>query len=191
MFEEEEEENDIAYIKRYLDKALPQEEVIRFEERLERDHAFHSLFEEMVLMIQGIRAFSRKENLDKLKALEGSMSQKKSRGLMKNISLSRSLRYWAAAAVFALLAITAVVVMQLSVKDVNELYAQNYQPFPNVFAPTVRGEATPTSLYKKAFLAYDNSNYEEAAILFKQLLNESEDSIKGRADIIHFYLGNS
>jgi tetratricopeptide (TPR) repeat protein len=71
-----------------------------------------------------------------------------------------------------------------------ELFAENFQPYPNVFEPTVRGtnEATKRS---EAFQAYEQGDYKRAVVLFDRLLQEKKEPgillLNGNANLM---LGN-
>ena len=69
-------------------------------------------------------------------------------------------------------------------RNSNNLYAEYYQTYPNVIAPTVRGEAKD-DLKANAFFAYDNENYTKSLALFTTIYNASKD------DYALFYSGIS
>lgn len=73
-----------------------------------------------------------------------------------------------AASFIGFVAIISIALFLFRDKPSEELYAQYYQPYPNIIAPTVRGEAD-TSAIAKAFDAYDTENYELSAQLFDRL----------------------
>src|SRR3546814_327297 len=88
--------------------------------------------------------------------------------------------------------IAAVLVVGLGVfwffnrpSDYGKIYAANFEPYPNIVAPTVRNLNTSESSIKKAFRHYDERDYAKAAAAFKELY--SEDKI-GYAN---FYYGIS
>lgn len=54
------------------------------------------------------------------------------------------------------------------------LFAENFEAYPNVVQPIVRGTTT-TDLKTEAFLAYENKDYDNAYIAFNQLFQESGD----------------
>jgi len=60
--------------------------------------------------------------------------------------------------------------------DYQDLYAKNFEAYPNVIAPTVRGNETPKEdKIALAFNYYDNKNYNKAAELFKSLYKETNE----------------
>lgn len=185
----EKEELEIEYVKRYLDRRLSEEENIQFKERLAVDEDFRNLYEELKIVLLGIKSYSRKKSLDKLRNVESALKEKGKKRIYMGIS--RNLRYWAAAAVFILLALTAVWIIQLGTPDSEALYTQYYQPYPNVFEPTLRGESDTLSLYEQAFAAYDQNNYTDAVQHFEELLQKDELDGGIEKDILLFYIGNS
>jgi tetratricopeptide (TPR) repeat protein len=48
------------------------------------------------------------------------------------------------------------------------IYDEFYQTYPNVVAPTVRGE-NETNIKTEAFFEYDNGNYEKSLALFSKI----------------------
>ncbi len=63
-----------------------------------------------------------------------------------------------------------------------DLYAKNFEAYPNVIVPVVRGTETPEENKKAlAFRYYDNKDYAKAAELFKTLHEETD------ADYAFFY----
>jgi tetratricopeptide (TPR) repeat protein len=65
--------------------------------------------------------------------------------------------------------------------DLEKIYNQNFEAYPNVVAPTVRDVSTSENDVQKAFSYYDNHNYKEAVKAFETL--DTEDA--------HFYLAMS
>jgi len=69
--------------------------------------------------------------------------------------------------------------------DYEKIYAKNFEPYPNIVAPTVRDSNTPESDVKTAFRYYDNRDYQKAAAAFKALFNEN------KLEYANFYYGIS
>lgn len=57
-----------------------------------------------------------------------------------------------------------------------KIYAANFEPYPNIVAPTVRDVNTSMSDIEKAFKHYDNRKYTKAAAAFKKLYAEDRTS---------------
>ncbi len=94
----------------------------------------------------------------------------------------RTWYYYAAAAVVALL--IAVKVLLPAQQNTDDLFAEYFKPYPNVFEPTVRG-TDMTTKRTEAFQAYEKKNYKQAALLFNELLATKKESE------ILFLLGNT
>jgi tetratricopeptide (TPR) repeat protein len=56
-----------------------------------------------------------------------------------------------------------------------QLYAANFQPYPNAFEPTQRDANVSRDKRATAFAAYEQKNYEVAATLFKELVAEKNE----------------
>lgn len=83
---------------------------------------------------------------------------------------------WLVAASIALIAGLSYFLIPDSATSPQELFAQNFEPYPNVVHPIVRGQEGPEP-NTKAFLAYQNGEYASAISLFTQLYTESEEPI--------------
>ena len=178
------EERDLELVSDYLYDRLNDMERLAFERRLREDESFKVFYEEIKLMIKGIGSYGRRENLQKVQLLEEVLS-KGSEDLPR--SGSRKLFYWMAAAVFALVVVSSVFLLQPSRPSALALFESYYDPYPNVFEPIERGaEEEHPSLKKKAFIAYENSRFNEASGFFETLLSTTDET--GR-DIALLYLG--
>lgn len=63
-----------------------------------------------------------------------------------------------------------------------DLYADNFEPYPNVVAPTVRGASEQVKgTMEEAFFKYDSKQYDQAADLFLELYNSTKE------DYAYFY----
>ena len=188
------EERDIAFIEDYLNKNLPAHERVRFEERLTQDEAFTALFERTSLLIQGIKSYHRKQSLEKVKALEATFSQRhpeprarRGEGPPVRSLIPRTKILWIAAAISAVLIIASVFMMRSSSPDGTVLYAEYFKPYPNVFSPSLRGDADTITPVKEAFNAYNAGSYTRAALHFKKLLSTPD---KTDSDNAKLYLAN-
>jgi len=64
-----------------------------------------------------------------------------------------------------------------------ELYAANYENYPNTVHPITRGDGN-NSLERRAFVAYESGQYKEAISLFKELAGETGTHL----GYVNFYL---
>lgn len=92
----------------------------------------------------------------------------------KKTGLKRLPARWLVAASIALIAGLAYIFMPASPTSNQDLFNQNFQPYPNVVHPVVRGEEGP-ELKTKAFVAYEKKEYTSAIALFAELYSESEE----------------
>lgn len=159
--------HDIDLIERYFDNALTPEEAHNLKDRLNKDFEFQKLFDQEKLLINTIRFQAAKKDLDFLKTVESSLRDNKTAYIRKHWY------YYAAAASVALIAL-ALWVPTFNQKP-EELYAAYFQPHPNIFEVTLRGQTDPT-LRTRAFQAYDQQDYERAAALFAEVLKEKNDA---------------
>ena len=155
--------NDIDLIERFFDSALTDQETTILNDRLKNEPELKKLFDQESLLIKAIRFESAKNNLQYLRELEESINR---RG-------KTSWYYYAAAASVALV-VAAWFLIPMMNQSPGELYTAYFEPYPNTFQPTLRGDA-PTDRRSEAFRAYDQENYQMAATLFNELLKEDKD----------------
>jgi tetratricopeptide (TPR) repeat protein len=119
-------------------------------------------------------------NLQYLKEVEGKL------GKVEEPQTSGSWYLYAAAACITLL-IVAGIFLWPSQQSTDELYAAHFEPFPNVFQPTLRTERV-ADLRTEAFGAYEAENYQRAAALFTRLNEQQSDAgilmLLGNANMI-------
>jgi tetratricopeptide (TPR) repeat protein len=166
-------------MEKYFDSQMSVEEMETFSSRLQRDTIFKSLVEREKIIIGAIRNQGLLDNLHYLKSVE-----EKIQGNHAHPSFARiqTWYYYAAAAVVLLL--VAVKVLLPSQQNSDQLFAEYFTPYQNVFEPTTRGSDLAT-IRTEAFKAYEQQEYETAAKGFTELLkaqNEPE---------ILFLLGNA
>jgi len=172
---------NIDLIERYLDEDLDPAELERFNRKLEKDPEFRRLFSEMDRLVEGIRISARKTTLEeKLENLEKSLPFRK---LQKEETPVISLRerVWKykgaiAAAIALLFVATFVLVTQDFSTDPGELYAESFEPFPNVGQGNTRsGEKKDDQ--QRAYAYYDMGRYEEALKIFNQIDMDTADKL--------------
>jgi TolA-binding protein len=103
----------------------------------------------------------------------------------KIVPLHRTYVYWAAASVLIIM-VGSLLLLRPTPTDTLALYETYYSPYPDVFSPSVRGEATPATKRAQASAAYRAGDYAEARDLFRALpaTNRQEQ------DNTRLYLGN-
>lgn len=166
-------------MERYFDSELSVDEMQTFNSRVQTDSAFKSLIEREKIIIGAIRNQGLLDNLNYLKTIEEKIQGNYSQPAFARV---QTWYYYAAAAVVALL--IAIKVLLPSQQSSEELFAEYFTPYPNVFEPTTRGSDLLTKR-AEAFQAYEQKNYKQAASLFSDLLREKNESG------VLFLLGNS
>jgi len=165
---------DIEWIERYLDRSLTAAEKLWMEKRLEEEPDLKSKFGEHKQLIEGIRYSHIQNRLEQLRALENSLPP-----ISKETKTKEVFMFWkplaAAATVMLLVTVYYLVNQTPSPQD---LYARRFQPYPNVFEPTVRGNVNAVDQRTAAFRAYDQGDYVTASRLFTELnTNKTEPGI--------------
>jgi tetratricopeptide (TPR) repeat protein len=180
---------DIEWIERYLNPGTTQEEKSLMEDRMANEPELKSKFQKHKQLIAGIRFAHLQDKVNQLRLLESSLPPIEiKRG--KEIPFASFWKPLAAAAALAVVIASYVLINQPPKPE--ELYAQYFQPYPNVFEPTLRGsEEAGLSKRSLGFRAYDQADYTKAAALFREALNEQEDPgillLLGNANLV---LGN-
>ena len=165
--------HDIELIERYFDNALSHAETADLKDRLKADPELKRLFDQEKLLVNTIRYQGAQHNLKFLKHLEKSFAQSQ-----RHLTI-KSWHYYAAAACIALL-IAAGIFLPFSQESSQELYANYFEPYPNVFEPSLRGASSlrgtvAASQRLEAFQTYEEGDYEKAASLFASLLKENKE----------------
>lgn len=172
---------DIDMTERFLNGKMAEEEKISFETRLNTDPSLGKLVEDLRLMIEGIKVSAmqttQEEKSDRLRFVAEIMDLEKDEQLpvpSNVVPPYRNKYVWLAAA--ALLLFTFSFFFNKT-QEPQQLFAANFEPYPNVFEPTVRGGTENKSDARTlAFSAYDRGDYNLAAKLFSDLLNKKEES---------------
>jgi len=122
-------------------------------------------------LVQGIRYHFLNRKLEELRALEKALPV-----VEQESATVRILHYWKpmAAAAAVLLTVTFIFLFNRS-ESPEELFARNFEPYPNVFEPTQRGNDSNADKRASAFAMYEQGKYAEAATLFNQLLSEKKE----------------
>ncbi len=165
-----ENQRDQELILKYIDKEATVEEVAEVERRLLSDPELQKMHNEYKNLPAGIRYHELTARLEQLRALEKALPPVEIETPMMRMYKSPG-TWLATAAVIALAAISFVLFNGESNAD---LYAKNFEPYPNVFEPTQRGENT-SDKRATAFAMYEQGNYERAATLFTELLAEKKE----------------
>ena len=147
-------------ISNYFEKTLSTEEQIQFDFLMETDADFAK---EVAFQKKVKRAIT---------SVERTVLKKKLQAIEETKPKLKSFKVWYAAASIVLICGLGFYFTQQSTTTIYDDY---YQSYPNVLAPTVRGENN-NDIKSEAFFEYDNGNYAKALTLFSKLYEtEKED----------------
>jgi hypothetical protein len=147
----------------YFEEKLNAEQKVRFDDLIQNDEKFKAKFTFEAQLKKAIISTKKDELRNKLKQLE----QPKKR-----------INYYAILAIAASLIIALGVfsLMQPSSSVSNDaLFAQHFEPYSNIIAPTTRGEDKKDSI-SEAFRYYDAKHYKIASKKFKTLYTKTNTS---------------
>ena len=164
-------EQDITLVERYFDAELSEVEIKNFHSRVAGDEMFRSLVQREKVIIGAIRNQGLADTLNYLKSVE-----EKIQGNLSHTFTQRpkTWYYYAAAAVVALL--IAVTFLLPSQQTSDELFAEYFTPYGNVFEPTMRSnEDAKVTRRTQAFQAYENKDYQRAEAIFTALIMEKKE----------------
>lgn len=148
-----------ALITKYFEQQLSEEEKVLFATLLQEDAAFAK----EVAYQQNVKKAIVLNEREALKhTLQSFESEKKSNKIPT--------LYWFSAAVVVLF-FGGLTWFQLKSSSPEQLYQEYYQSYPNVLAPTVRGDSE-RNLKSDAFYEYDSGNYEKSLELFSKIYKE-------------------
>ncbi|APQ19309.1 hypothetical protein A9200_01395 [Maribacter hydrothermalis] len=165
---------------KYFDGSLTEEEKVVFDQLVESDAEFKSQVE----FEKDVKSVIRnKENDSHKKKLQGFESELSGGSTQKNRTFWKPLSI--AASIALLIGVSWFVFNSDVFNGTAELYASNYEKYPNTVYTITRGDATDESLERLAFEAYETNDY-DAAITYLTELKE-----KTRLDYVDFYLGQA
>jgi len=148
-------------IEKYFAKSLNNDEQSTFDQLMQTNETF---LEQVVYEEQVQKAIT----LNERQALKEKLQSFETKKTKRNYTI------WYAAASFAVMLGIGYWTFSNDV-DTNAVYEEYYQSYPNVVAPTVRGENS-TDIKSEAFYSYDSGDYTKALMLFSRLYDtEKED----------------
>lgn len=159
-------------IDKYIQKKASTEELEEIRQLMEKDAHFR---EEVIFHLELQKAVKKDES-QKLKEHLQSLEQKKNKARFIPI-------IWKVAAVFVI-GLSLFWIFNMS-PDYEKLYTENFVPYPNIVAPTVRDLNGSENEVEKAFRYYDNADYAKAAEAFKTIYTED------KVGYANFYYGIS
>lgn len=138
---------------KYFEQQLSEEEKVLFASLLQNDAAFAKEVEYQKNVKKAIILNEREAIKQKLKSYEAKPKFRTA--------------YWLSAAV-VILFLGGLTWFQLQPSSPEKLYQEYYQSYPNVVAPTVRGDSE-RNIKSDAFYEYDSRNYEKSLTLFSKI----------------------
>jgi len=164
-----------SLIDKYFGGTLTDQERIEFDRLMESDSAFLQEVEFQRNLQQVIEVEQKQEQKKVLESIEAKLSSK--HGEVEIGRDSRSIlskRNWLVAASIALLACVggwAILNGSSNKFSVEEMYAENFEPYRNVVMPIERGgmgDGITEDFIPKGFIAYEEADYQKAEELFSK-----------------------
>lgn len=153
--------NKEELIEHYFSGQISKETFLKLKTLLEKDSAFKNDFYTQLEVQQTI---AQEKNIA-LKERLNNLDQK---------SAPKTKWYLLAAAITILIAIGSF--FYNSQPNYQDLYAKNFEVYPNVITPVVRGDEIPKeNNMSLAFGYYENEDYAKAADIFKKLYDETDE----------------
>ena len=157
----------------YFEGNLSEEEKQQFDELLANDSEFKTEFEFQKKAKVAVALSERQKLKNQLKEIENSRKQKNNNKTWLSI----------AASIVVVLSLGFIFFWNSSTTN-DDLYADFYETFPNIEAPTTRGENN-LNIKSEAFYAYDSKDYKKAIELFSEIYKVE------KTDYAIFYIGLS
>ncbi len=168
--------SDELLIDKFLSDTLSAEERLLFIERKETE-TFKVMLEEAV-----IRQLGRQQLKEKLKNI--SISQREKTPVRR---FNKYYKIFIATAAIAILLFSVSIFLEIgnTVIDIDQLYKNYYEPYPNVYSSKSSNKDSITTL-DKALQLYDEESYANAISTFEKIISESKTN-----DNITFYYAQS
>jgi len=161
--------NKEELIERYFSEQLTNEEFLELKTLLEEDAEFRADFHHQLEIQQTIAKEKSAYLKDRFKELDKKTAP-------------RPKWYQLAATVAILIGIGLGYIFFSGQTDYQDIYADNFEAYPNVVSPTVRGHSnTDNQDMQSAFRLYDSQQYAKAAHLFGELYKDTQK------DYAYFY----
>ena len=127
-------------------------------------------------LLSDLKIVTELEDKTDLKNLLKETEAKLKQGETKVIPLFKKAKFWiAAASIVLVVAIGITSLLNPFSPSLDELYAENFEPYKNVVNPSVRSDED-IDAEKQAFITYENGNYSEALTQFKALYEDTSKS---------------
>lgn len=163
--------NNSDWIDAYFAKTLSEFESLEFKKMLAEDESLREEFEFQKSLKAAITLNAREEVKKALQLENDKLSIRKP--LWPKLTIAASI----------IILLGGTFFMLNKSNPTESLFTENYEVYPNVVAPTIRGNSDESTL-ALAFWAYDNFEYDQAAKLFTQLIENKYSDAS-----IRFYRG--
>lgn len=161
--------NKEELIERYFSNQLSENEFQQLELLLQEDAELRKNFYNELKIKQAITQEKHESLKERLQKLEKKPTSKKS--------------WYLYAAAVAILIVISSLFYNLPTND--QLYAENFEAYPNVINLPTRSEVDPENKEIEAFRLYDAEEFNKAAVAFQDLYDKKEK------DYLRFYQGVS
>ncbi|HQV34938.1 MAG: hypothetical protein KA215_02090 [Flavobacterium sp.] len=148
-----------ALLNKYFEQRLSEEEKVLFDSLLQNDSEFAKEVAYQKNVKKAITLNEREALKQTLQSFENTKKENRNNS-----------QFWYIAGVF-LLFFGGLAWFQFTKDSPEQLYQEYYQSYPNVVAPTVRGD-NERNLKSDAFYEYDSGNYEKSLYLFSKIYKE-------------------
>lgn len=156
---------DYELIDKYLLGNLQEEEKTLFEQR-RNDKAFEKELDWRTDMQTVFKTKGRSALKNRLQRLENNTIAKEQEQESTIIALQA--KRWLRIAASLLLLVLCIWWWNTRLLSKNDLYAQHFEPYPNIIAPIVKSDNAPTK-FELAFQTYEQKKYTMAVDLLNQL----------------------
>ncbi len=178
---------DIEQLERYQKGECTSEEKKEVEDRLANDEAFRGLYDDMELMVLGLKRTSGGSSIeDKIELLRKTVELNEEREVINLKSWFTKTRInLSIAAVISLLIASMFLFNNVGNNSPESLFQDYFQPYENLNS-ALRGNEQEIDNITRAYLAYERGEFENAILLFGNI-----DSITENRTTHQFYLGNA
>ncbi|MDF9794976.1 tetratricopeptide (TPR) repeat protein [Catalinimonas alkaloidigena] len=173
---------DDSTIQRYLDDDMSGVEKAEFEAALSSNIELQRVVAEYRNLSEGILFQKRRAMWSKIQDMEAEAERT---SLQNNRTNLTNWLPWSIAAAIALLIVGGILLWNEQQPTSQELFADNFSPYPALAYAPDRSDTLTESLKEQAYRAYSNENYSQAVSFFEQMIAEENDTLTW------FYLGNA
>ncbi|MEO1052700.1 MAG: tetratricopeptide repeat protein [Bacteroidota bacterium] len=171
----ENEDKDIALAEGYIEGSLTENERSDFEKRLMEEKELQELLNDMKTLTVGIAYAGRESARQKIAELEASFQEENEE--TKVIPIWQNRKFFAAAAVVAILLVSTFTIFNLNQSPSSEaLFQTYYEPYMILSGSGTRNTDSESAAndQDKALIAYEQQKYEEAIAILEPIQQDNE-----------------